>query len=440
MMKWILYLSLLFSAHCSYSQWEHLTSFNAGNDTINIMDFHFFDADEGLILGRRVANVNRAPRAYILRTTDGAITWDTIQTFTDTVLVKIDFPSENVGFISAVSPSPVATIEIFKSTNGGQSWTELPNNGINQTGMVHTMHFYDEEVGIVSRSGYSWITHDGGDSWDLISTNPHGGAPFTSLEDGVFTGVGGALLLYSEDTCQTYTVDTIFWGGSANNVTFHQNHFYISVLGNNGNSLGYPHFNYGILVNYNKNSEDIIIVHFPEKYTRQIYSNGGYLLAGCIDLTGQGEQILKSIDNGQTWYTQEIIESNLIYSLGIQLIQCVNDTTCFATDRDRIYKTTNGGGPLIEQVGHQVFLGTDENVKQPSNLSIYPNPTNNQVSISSSQTIQKVSIVDLNGRLVYSANPNGLKTTIQVGSLSRGVYVVHVQTTEAIFRRKIVKQ
>ena len=439
MMKWILYLSLFFSAHCSYSQWEHLASFNAGNDTINIMDFHFFNADEGLVFCSKTTTNPNHLWGYVMKTMDGGVSWDTLRVMQDTIPVSVQFTSEVVGHLLCKIPQHT-DIRTFSTSDAGLNWT-AKSLIVNANPLYQDIHFYNDTIGIYSTNGYSAITHDGGDSWDSLN-NVGGG--IISVTDGYVLLGSGSGFIYSYDTLHNYNSRSIISSASINEqdvlISSSDTTLFFSANGNNGNSLGYPHFNYGILVNYNKNSEDIIIVHFPEKYTRQIYSNGGYLLAGCIDLTGQGEQILKSIDNGQTWYTQEIIESNLIYSLGIQLIQCVNDTTCFATDRDRIYKTTNGGGPLIEQVGHQVFLGTDENVKQPSNLSIYPNPTNNQVSISSSQTIQKVSIVDLNGRLVYSANPNGLKTTIQVGSLSRGVYVVHVQTTEAIFRRKIVKQ
>jgi photosystem II stability/assembly factor-like uncharacterized protein len=422
-------------------QWERVSTMISGSDTLNIKDFHFFNADEGIVLGRRIANVNRPNRAYILRTTDGAITWDTIQTYTDTVLVALSFPSEDVGYISAVYPSsPVATIEILKTTDGGQSWVELPNNGINQTHMVHTMHFYDEEVGIVSRSGFSWITHDGGDSWNSISTNPHGGAPFTSLEDGVFTGVGGAILLYSEDTCQNFDIDTISWGGSANNVTFHQNHFYISVSGNNGYSLGYPYFNFGIVVKKELNSDNIVIHHFPEFRTYFIFVLDEVIYVGTTDLIGNERHILKSEDGGNTWWSQEIIDLNTDAWLGIKKIHCFDSDTCIAADGYSIYKTTNGGGPLLEQVGHQVYLGTDENVKEQHGLTIYPNPATDHLNIRASQPIQEITIVDLNGRLVYSETMNDLNTTIQVGMLSGGVYMVHVQTEQDTFRRKIVKQ
>ena len=80
-------------------------------------------------------------------------------------------------------------------------------------------------------------------------------------------------------------------------------------------------------------------------------------------------------------------------------------------------------------------FNSDEN-----SILIYPNPASNQISINANQTIKKVNIVDLNGRLVYSENTNNLNTVVQLGSLSKGIYVVHVQTSTETFRKKIVKQ
>lgn len=414
----------------------------SGNDTLNIKDFHFFDNDEGILLGRRNGNVNRPNRAYVLRTTDGGMTWDTIQTYTDTVLLNLDFPSQTVGYISAVYPSsPVATIEIFKSTDGGLSWIELPNNGIDQTHMVHTMHFYDEEVGIVSRSGYSWITYDGGDSWDSLnnigSENLIIHDTFILLADGNGYGV-------SYDTLNTYSIGSIFENGSINScdlsISNGDTTLIVAALGGPGSEFDYPFTNYGMIGIGEFHTEQYDFYHFPEHRIRIVKFTDGEIYVGCTDLFGNERHILKSEDGGNTWWTQEIINLNEAAWLGIENIQCLDSDTCIAGDGYSLYKTANGGGPLLEQVGHQVFLGTDENVKQPYNLSIYPNPTTNQISISANQIIQEINIVDLNGRLVYSESTNGLNTTIQVGTLSTGVYVVHVKTKEGSIRRKIVKQ
>jgi hypothetical protein len=439
MMKWIIHISFLFSVHCSYSQWEHLTSFNSGSDTLNIKDFHFFNVDEGILFCSKSTENPNHLWGYILKTIDGGASWDTLRIMKDTVPISVQFTSEVVGHLLCKIPQHTE-IRTLSTSDAGINWT-AKSLILNANPPYQDINFYNDTIGIYSTSGFSAITHDGGDSWELLN-NVGGG--LLNIADGFVLLGSGSGFIYSYDTLHNYSSNSIISSASMNgqdlSITSSDTTLFFSANGNNGFSLDYPHFNYGILVNYNKNSEDITVVHFPEKYTRQIYSNGDYLLAGCMDLTGQGEQILKSIDNGQTWYTQEIIESNLIYSLGIQIIQCINDTTCFATDRDRIYKTTNGGGPLLEQVGHQVYLGTDENVKEQHGLTIYPNPATDHLNIRASQPIQEITIVDLNGRLVYSEKTSDLNTTIQVGMLSTGVYMVHVQTEQDTFRRKIVKQ
>ena len=73
-------------------------------------------------------------------------------------------------------------------------------------------------------------------------------------------------------------------------------------------------------------------------------------------------------------------------------------------------------------------------------ITIYPNPSVSSINIDSDNTIEEVRIMDLNGRLVYTENPNSAKTTILIDNYSQGVYIVHVQSNNETIRRKIVKQ
>ena len=62
-----------------------------------------------------------------------------------------------------------------------------------------------------------------------------------------------------------------------------------------------------------------------------------------------------------------------------------------------------------------------ENIEE--RFSLYPNPTDGVVNISSDENIQSVLVYDVQGRLV--ANFRG-KSTIDISHLSTGIYALHV--------------
>lgn len=85
-------------------------------------------------------------------------------------------------------------------------------------------------------------------------------------------------------------------------------------------------------------------------------------------------------------------------------------------------------------------LSTDDFVS--SKFSVYPNPTNNIVNVSNTGNIQinKVAIMDINGRTVKSLNFNGVtETQVNVSELNSGVYFMSIDTNEGIATKKIVK-
>jgi len=58
-----------------------------------------------------------------------------------------------------------------------------------------------------------------------------------------------------------------------------------------------------------------------------------------------------------------------------------------------------------------------------ANVSMYPNPTSNQLTIDAESVIQKVSIYNILGQEVFTKSPNSAKTIIETSSLRNGVYL-----------------
>jgi hypothetical protein len=87
--------------------------------------------------------------------------------------------------------------------------------------------------------------------------------------------------------------------------------------------------------------------------------------------------------------------------------------------------------------------GLSEVQAAEQSLRMYPNPTKNVLNISIHQDgqIEQITIVDLNGRLVYQSNEvNSSKTEINLSDFTPGFYMVRVQVDGQIITRKIVKE
>ncbi len=80
-------------------------------------------------------------------------------------------------------------------------------------------------------------------------------------------------------------------------------------------------------------------------------------------------------------------------------------------------------------------------------IKVYPNPAKNQISVDLSNisgSIEKISIYDMSGRVLYSQNySNKLKNStenIDVTNLSGGIYLIEVKTGTGNFYQKVSKQ
>lgn len=83
------------------------------------------------------------------------------------------------------------------------------------------------------------------------------------------------------------------------------------------------------------------------------------------------------------------------------------------------------------------WLSNEEIVNDEKNL-IYPNPTNGNISISTPSDIIKVAILDMTGSIINTIdNPH---VTIDLSSLSKGVYFILIETVQRNSLERFVKE
>ncbi len=88
--------------------------------------------------------------------------------------------------------------------------------------------------------------------------------------------------------------------------------------------------------------------------------------------------------------------------------------------------SVSGGGIsqdiIINQVAHPD--GIDELLA--NNISLFPNPASQSFTIKSENTIDKIQVIDLMGKLIFELNNPGLKTQIQTSKWEKGSYYVRI--------------
>ena len=99
----------------------------------------------------------------------------------------------------------------------------------------------------------------------------------------------------------------------------------------------------------------------------------------------------------------------------------------------------SAGNSLINNIA-RCTLDTTTDIKQIGNnkelVSVYPNPTSGETTITSSKNIQYIKVTDLLGRLIYEAQPQQLKFTFDLKET--GMYFVTVTSGNEIETKKVV--
>ena len=89
------------------------------------------------------------------------------------------------------------------------------------------------------------------------------------------------------------------------------------------------------------------------------------------------------------------------------------------------------------QVGDWQALGIKNN-EVVNQLSVYPNPSNGLVTISATNAIKQVEVFDLAGKVIFTSNNYNNKCTVNTSAYNKGMYIIKVQTEDAIETTKLL--
>ena len=140
-------------------------------------------------------------------------------------------------------------------------------------------------------------------------------------------------------------------------------------------------------------------------------------------------RIVYSIDNGLNW--------DIISGEALEYLNSSSSTIQFFEESADIYFGTFDTG-LAKYTIDLSILGTQNNQLDSQEIVLFPNPTNNKLTIQSKNAIlRSVSIYSLTGQLVLKATGN--MKDVDVSKLNGGVHLVKVETEKGIFFKRLIK-
>ena len=73
-------------------------------------------------------------------------------------------------------------------------------------------------------------------------------------------------------------------------------------------------------------------------------------------------------------------------------------------------------------------------------VAVYPNPVNTILTVSATESMNAIRIVDLTGKVVAEYNGNGITQEINVEDLKAGIYTIQIETAAGNSSKQFVKK
>lgn len=129
---------------------------------------------------------------------------------------------------------------------------------------------------------------------------------------------------------------------------------------------------------------------------------------------------------------------SMIYLLDSNCNEMDNKPIYYNTTNDLLFILTDSSfNTLLVNFQHEV--GIDEK-NSLNTITIYPNPTQNQFTVSGITENSSIIVTDVFGKVVYQAFVSTLSANINTGSWAKGMYVVRLRGNQSSTTLKVIKQ
>jgi photosystem II stability/assembly factor-like uncharacterized protein len=381
----------------TFAQWESISSPVSGS----ILDIKFINDSVGFC----------ASNNGVLKSTDYGDTWNIINSSPSAT--NLFFINETIGYLTSGINK-----ELYKSIDSGNTW-QLNYSFSNET--PEGVFFTSTNIGYLITSIYGppggsfiYKTTNGGASWEQTNSFPS----IPTLQSIIFTDDNkGFIVGYSGQIIKTNNAGT---------------NWTISQIPNTETliSVSFPDQMNGFAVGYSNMSGSDVIKTIDGGNTWQNISSGGTFnnaLRGVYFPTvntgyavGENGRIIITNDAGNTWTSSNSGVLDDLYSTFF-----VSNAGFAVGKAGKILKT-------------RVNVSSNDFTDLDKKLKVYPNPTNNQITIESELDIKEISITDFTGKTLKTIISNFHR--INVSELPSGIYFIKIITDARTMTQKIVKQ
>jgi photosystem II stability/assembly factor-like uncharacterized protein len=349
--------------------------------TENLQSILFTSVDTGFVVG---------DDAVAYKTTNGGTTWTPLNMPSlpsGIVFRNIYFINKNIGFISGGIWSPgVYGGYIYKTTDGGDSWTQCLYSPATAWGVFYSIKFTSDSVGYAAQAhpdGLIYKTTDAGNTWNSVTTtslNSPGQLYFTSEMDGIYTSKSGNIYRTTNGGSE--------WTSSP-------------IATNNIYGVDFLNSTNGYIVGGNPNTDTAII--------------------------------FKTTDAGVTWQ-EEYAPSG---SSRLVLVNFYNDKIGFSVGLN---------GTILKYIGCSISPISENNNtsigQQLESLEtiaeVYPNPFTKQLTVNVEE-YSSLKIYNINGKEILSKNiPQGI-SEINTDNLESGIYIILISNGSSSVAKKLIK-
>jgi len=429
-----LLLSLLFIGSSSlFAQtWTEQNTNTVNNSYIG--DISIVDANVVWAMVQRTTATNHQ---IFSKTTDGGTTWTSgainVGNPTGLAIANIVGVDANTAWASVFpTAAGLATQGVYKTTNGGSTWTRQATAAFTAASFVNFVYFWDANNGVCmgdKRLGYYEIytTTNGGTNWVRtpsanIATNVaewgYTGKYFVA-GNTIWFGTDGGELMRSTDKGLNWTkiVTPIpdFGGGA---VATSAGEF---AFANDSNGVIQQTLEpTAFYVTTDGGATWTLTTQVGMYWGSIAYAGPSMLVSGGSTVDNFGSSY--SLNNGVTWFEMD-----------------TDSHTCLEF---KDATTGWGGGFAVAGIGGAFKFNPSLSTADftTSKFTVYPNPANNIVTIAAPGfESYQLTVTDVSGKVVMEKSLNGVENTLDISALSTGAYFFTLNSGDKKETVKIIK-
>ena len=173
---------------------------------------------------------------------------------------------------------------------------------------------------------------------------------------------------------------------------------------------------------------------------------GTFLSAGGCDSTVTLTLTMTTVDKTTTVAGKIITATQA--GATYQWINCANNAaiagktsqsfTADSTGSYAVIVTLNGCSDTSACVA--ISFADVTEIQDLYNVNLYPNPTSDNVNITSSVLLNDIQVTDLNGKVILSQKVNGMSTTVNLTNLETGIYMVILNSEKGSVTKQVVRK